>query len=101
MTGLRSNPRVLAVDDDPSVLRWLAAILSSADLAVDHCGSAAEAQSLLGERSYSLVITDLQMPGASGHSIGNANLVKARALFEFLRRDVLPPLVPPLIATPH
>jgi hypothetical protein len=42
-----------------------------------------------------------QMPGASGHSIGNANQVKARALFEFLRRDVLPPLVPPLLADPH
>ena len=42
-----------------------------------------------------------QMPGASGHSIGNANQVKARALFEFLRRDVLPPLVPALMAAPH
>lgn len=42
-----------------------------------------------------------QMPGASGHSIGNANLVKARALFEFLRRDVLPPLIPPLMAAPQ
>jgi lysophospholipase L1-like esterase len=42
-----------------------------------------------------------QMPGAGGHSIGNANQVKARALFEFLRRDVLPPLVPPLLADPH
>ncbi len=41
-----------------------------------------------------------QMPGASGHAIGNANLVKARALFDFLRRDVLPPLVPQLLSAP-
>lgn len=31
-----------------------------------------------------------QMPGASGHSIGNANRVKADALFDFLSADVLP-----------
>lgn len=35
-----------------------------------------------------------QMPGASGHSVGNANLVKADALFSFLRANVLPPLLP-------
>ena len=34
-----------------------------------------------------------QMPAASGHSLGNANLVKAQALFNFLRDKVLPPLV--------
>ena len=28
-----------------------------------------------------------QMPGAGGHSVGNANRVKADVLFEFLRRD--------------
>jgi hypothetical protein len=31
-----------------------------------------------------------QMPGASGHSYGNANRVKADALFEFLTNGVLP-----------
>ena len=36
-----------------------------------------------------------QMPAASGHSLGNANLVKAKALFEFLRDRVLPSLVTP------
>ena len=35
-----------------------------------------------------------QMPNASGHSIGNANVVKAQALFEFLRDRVLPEAVP-------
>ena len=35
-----------------------------------------------------------QMPGAGGHSLGNANVVKAQALFGFLRDRVLPPLVP-------
>jgi GDSL-like Lipase/Acylhydrolase family len=31
-----------------------------------------------------------QMPFASEHAIGNSNLVKARVLFDFLRREVLP-----------
>ena len=35
-----------------------------------------------------------QMPAAGGHSLGNANVVKAQALFNFLRDRVLPPLVP-------
>jgi hypothetical protein len=36
-----------------------------------------------------------QMPGASGHAIGNANRVKADTLFTFLKANVLPPLLPP------
>lgn len=36
-----------------------------------------------------------QMPAASGHSLGNANLVKARAIFDFLRDGLLPSLVTP------
>lgn len=39
-----------------------------------------------------------QMPLAAGHSIGNSNVVKAQALFTFMRDRVLPPLVPPVPA---
>jgi len=39
-----------------------------------------------------------QMPAAAAHSLGNSNLVKAKALFEFLRDRVLPPLLPAAIA---
>jgi hypothetical protein len=35
-----------------------------------------------------------QMPGASAHAVGNANRVKADALFEFLHRHVLPGMLP-------
>lgn len=35
-----------------------------------------------------------QMPSASGHSLGNANRVKADVLFEFLRDHTLPALLP-------
>jgi GDSL-like lipase/acylhydrolase family protein len=35
-----------------------------------------------------------QMPGAEGHSIGNANRIKADVLFEYLRDRVLPEALP-------
>jgi hypothetical protein len=35
-----------------------------------------------------------QMPNATAHAIGNANVVKAEVLFEFLRPRLLPPPVP-------
>lgn len=34
-----------------------------------------------------------QMPAASGHAIGNANVVKADVLFKFLSERILPPLL--------
>jgi hypothetical protein len=39
-----------------------------------------------------------QMPAADAHSIGNANVVKADALFRSLRQAVLPPLVSNVLA---
>ena len=41
-----------------------------------------------------------QMPAAAGHSLGNANLVKAKVLFEYLRDKVLPAMVPAILANP-
>jgi hypothetical protein len=38
------------------------------------------------------------MPGAAGHSLGNSNVVKAKALFDFLSSSVLPPLLPTMAA---
>ncbi|MEO8681192.1 MAG: GDSL-type esterase/lipase family protein [Vicinamibacterales bacterium] len=35
-----------------------------------------------------------QMPAAGGHSLGNSNRVKADVLFDFLKTQVLPPLLP-------
>ena len=38
-----------------------------------------------------------QMPGAAAHSLGNANVVKANVLFDFLISRVLPPLAPAVV----
>jgi len=34
-----------------------------------------------------------QMPAAAGHSLGNSNVVKAQVLFNYLRDQILPPLL--------
>jgi hypothetical protein len=36
-----------------------------------------------------------EMPAARGHAIGNANMTKAEVLFDYLSREVLPPLIAP------
>lgn len=41
-----------------------------------------------------------KMPGASGHSFGNSNRVKADVLFDFLRSNVQPALVTPAATAP-
>jgi len=46
-----------------------------------------------------LEVRPSQMPGASGHSIGNANQVKADVLFGYLRDQVLPAALPAALHT--
>jgi hypothetical protein len=38
-----------------------------------------------------------QMPNATAHATGNSNVVKADVLFNYLRAEVLPPL----LSAPH
>ena len=39
-----------------------------------------------------------QMPGATAHSLGNANMTKAEALFAYLTAELFPRLHAPLLA---
>ncbi len=59
------RPRILLVDDDPSVLRGLWRMLKNArpDFQITAASNAAQALEALLELSYDVVITDLQMPG--------------------------------------
>jgi DNA-binding NtrC family response regulator len=66
MAGLGSRLRVLAVDDDPTVLLLLHGILTQAGVDVDQSQNVESALVLLGQMAYSLLITDLQLPDASG-----------------------------------
>jgi len=65
------RPRILLVDDDPSVIRGLWRILRRwrPELQINTAGNAVQALSALAELSYDAVITDIQMPGASGKAV--------------------------------
>jgi DNA-binding response OmpR family regulator len=65
------RPRILLVDDDPSVIRGLWRILRRCrpDFQINTAGSAFQALGALAELSYDAVITDLQMPGGGGKAV--------------------------------
>jgi len=65
------RPRILLVDDDPTVLRALWRLLKNSrpDFKINSASGAAQALEALSELSYDAVITDLQMPGGGGQVV--------------------------------
>lgn len=65
------RPRILLVDDDPSVIRGLWRMLRRCrpNFQINTAGSALQALGALDELSYDVVITDLQMPGGGGKAV--------------------------------
>lgn len=59
-------PRVLLVDDDPSIRRFVALALEEQPLELIACASVAEALAELRRRPVELLLTDLMMPGETG-----------------------------------
>lgn len=70
----RVLPVVLAVDDDPAVLRIIESQLTRHDLAVKTAMSAEEALQLLKELTPAVLILDVTMDGISGYDL--CHLVK-------------------------
>ena len=64
-------PRVLLVDDDPPVLRTLVRVLRQRrpDWDVTAAQNAFVAADLMRARTFDVLITDLNMPGASGRDL--------------------------------
>lgn len=58
--------RVLAIDDDPIQLRFLADLLEDTPVKCDTCVSIKEMFSLLKKNQYQLILTDIQMAPVSG-----------------------------------
>ncbi|MGH9748806.1 MAG: response regulator, partial [Candidatus Polarisedimenticolia bacterium] len=58
--------RVLVVDDDPPVRRFLIAALQEAGYAVEEADDGETAIRMFRARPYDLVVTDIMMPGTSG-----------------------------------
>ncbi len=60
------TPRVLIVDDEASVRKVMAAVLTQVGVSCETAASAEEALRVLETREMDAVISDLQMPGMSG-----------------------------------
>lgn len=63
---MRSDARILVVDDDPNVSGLIGTILGNSGFTVDAATDAAEALVRIGERCPDLIVLDLMLPGADG-----------------------------------
>lgn len=62
-----NRPRVLLVDDDPSIRRFVALALEDLDIELAEAASVAQARErLAGGERFALIVTDLMMPGETG-----------------------------------
>ena len=58
--------RVLAVDDNAALLRFLVSGLGACGCAVSAASTAEQAMAMLEQESFDLVLSDIRMPGLSG-----------------------------------
>ena len=63
------SPVILAVDDDPAVLRIIEAQLMRHDYVVRKASSGEEALQILAELTPAVLIFDVMMPGISGYDL--------------------------------
>ena len=59
-------PRILAVDDSPSMRQMVSATLTSAGYEVEQAEDGVHALQLAGKQRFDLVITDVNMPNMDG-----------------------------------
>lgn len=64
-----NSPRILLIDDEPSIREPLSEYLIAQGFAVTAAASAAEARSVLRAQSVDLVVSDIMMPGEDGLSL--------------------------------
>ena len=66
MMRRNDKTRVLIVDDDPEISWAVGRCLTRANCAVVTCGDGAEAIKLLREKTFDVLVTDIQMPKLNG-----------------------------------
>lgn len=71
-SGARDGTRVLVVDDDPSILDTVTAILSSEGYQVKAAGGGEEALALFSVWRPTLVLLDMRMPLMDGWAVARA-----------------------------
>ena len=67
--GARKFPVILAVDDDPALLRIIESILSRHDFVVKTAASGEDALRMLREVTPAVLILDVMMNGISGYDL--------------------------------
>jgi len=63
------KPHILIVDDSLSVRKFLSGVLGKHSLEVDTAKNGQSALEMLSQKSYDLMITDLEMPQVSGYEL--------------------------------
>lgn len=63
---MAETPKILIVDDEPSMREFLAILLDKNGYAARAAASGAEALALLQQRHFDLIISDIRMPDLSG-----------------------------------
>lgn len=66
---MKSEKRILVVDDDDAIRALLSTVLKRRGLRVDTARNGVEAVARLGECRYSLLLLDLMMPLMSGYQV--------------------------------
>lgn len=64
-----TRPRVLVVEDDASLRRWVEMVLEREPIELVVCADGSAALSELARGSFRLLVTDLMMPGVSGREL--------------------------------
>ena len=64
-----TTPRVLVVDDAPTVRLYHGAILRSLGFAVEEAGNGFEALEMVLTRAYDLLLVDVNMPQMDGYAL--------------------------------
>jgi len=70
--GIVGKGSILIVDDEPEVAELIREILARDGFTVDSASSAEAALPLIRARSYTLILSDLNMPGAGGRGLYDA-----------------------------
>ncbi|MBR9984956.1 MAG: response regulator, partial [Desulfosarcina sp.] len=63
---MKTMPKIMVVDDEASICNNVEKILKKSNYAVTRAASAKEALDMLAKESFSLLISDIVMPGMNG-----------------------------------
>jgi len=64
-------PNILIIDDEPQILKLLSKVFSRRSFKIDTAKSGEEGIEKIESNDYSLILTDIKMPGISGEQVCN------------------------------